>query len=555
MAHPIRPDEYASINNFYSSTVYEKGSEIIRIYATVLGTAGFRAGMDLYFARHDGSAVTCDDFYNAMRDANANHPAVDDLPALHRWYAQAGTPRVTVSTSYDAAARTFTLTATQSTPATPGQPASEKQPVLIPLNVGLLGPDGKDLPLTLSAGSRGVVEGTTAVLRLVDASAVFVFTDVPSQPIPSILRGFSAPVVLDVTGQTDEDLVFLLAHDVDAFNRFEAGQRYGKNVLIRLYERASSALSGAAVLASADYDAIEAAVAGAVGPDAVPAAFVAAFKNILDDASLDGAFVARATTLPTDAELVEVIPGGSVDPVLLAAVRAVAVKALARSLADSGVLSRVLARVSAHPDFAPGAPFSPAFDAVARRALRNRVAALSVIGASPADRDAALAAAAARALAASNMTDAIAALACVVDAPPSNAARTEALSRFAEKWAAEPLVLLKWMSLQAMGADATPVVQAVAKDSRFQITNPNSCYSCVPLAARGSPFASKHCLFTPPPPPLFFSRSLSQALWCVRDECTRLPRGRRLWVRLPSRHGPRDRRAQRAGRCTHRVWL
>jgi aminopeptidase N len=477
MAHPIRPDEYASINNFYSSTVYEKGSEIIRIYATVLGTAGFRAGMDLYFQRHDGAAVTCDDFYASMRDANAAHPAVGDLPALHVWYAQAGTPRVAVTTAYDAAAQTFTVTATQATPGTPGQPAEAKRPVLIPLSVGLLGADGKDLPLSLAPGTRGVVEGTTAVLRLAEATGSFVFTRVAARPTPSILRGFSAPVVLDVEGQTDDDLAFLLAHDADAFNRFEAGQRYAKGVLVRAYVRAHAALAGAAVLARADFDAVEGAVAAALGADAVPSALVAAFENILDDAALDGAFAARATAVPSDAELVEAIPGGAVDPVLLAAVRAVAVKALARALAASGVLARASARVSAHADFAPGAPFSPAFDAVARRALRNRLSALAVLGAPAADRDAALAAAAARARAATNMTDEIAALACLVDAPPTHAARADALAAFARKWADEPLVLLKWMSLQAMGADATPVVQAVSKDPRFLITNPNSCYS------------------------------------------------------------------------------
>lgn len=219
MSHPIRPDAYESVNNFYSSTVYEKGSEIIRLYATLLGRGGFRKGMDLYFKRHDGQAVTCDDFYQAMADANSDHPAHGDLPALHRWYSQAGTPRVTVSTAYDAAAQTFTLRASQVTPGTAGQPAESKVrararglpqsppplrhrppapplqvPVLIPIAVGLLGPDGADLPLSLAPGSKGALEegGRTAVLRLTDAHAEFVFTGVPVEPVPSVLRNFSA---------------------------------------------------------------------------------------------------------------------------------------------------------------------------------------------------------------------------------------------------------------------------------------------------------------------------------------------------------------------------
>ena len=489
MAHAIRPDEYASINNFYSATVYEKGSEIVRLYATLLGAAGFRAGMDLYFKRHDGQAVTCDDFYAAMRDANAAHAAAGDLPALHKWYGQAGTPRVTVATAYDAAARTLTLRATQATPATPGAPAAGKVPVLIPLAVGLLGPDGADLPLTLAAGARGAVEGTTAVLRLVDAEASFVFTDVPAAPVVSVLRGFSAPVALTVEGQTDADLVFLLAHDSDSFNRFEAGQRYGKAVLLDLYARAAAALAGSPALAGADFGALEAAVAAALadahGAGALlPPALVAAFAALLGDAALDGALVARATALPSDAELVEAVPGGGVDPVLLCAVRGAAGKALARALAAPAAAA--LARVAAHADFAPGAAYSPDFAAVARRALRNRCLALLAAAAGEAD-EAALAGAAARAAAATNMTDAVAALACLVDAPAANATRAAALAAFADKWAGEPLVLLKWLSLQAMGADGTAVVKALMADARFSLTNPNSVYSLLGVYAGNAP--------------------------------------------------------------------
>ncbi len=153
--------------------------------------------------------MTCDDFYNAMADANASHPAHGDLPALHRWYSQAGTPRVSVATTYDAAARTFTLRTRQSTPGTAGQAAESKVPVLIPIAVGLLGPDGLDLPLTLTPASKGTVSGTTAMLRLTDAEGVFVFTNVAVEPVPSVLRNFSAPVVLTVEGQTLAQLALM----------------------------------------------------------------------------------------------------------------------------------------------------------------------------------------------------------------------------------------------------------------------------------------------------------------------------------------------------------
>lgn len=465
MAHPIRPDAYQAINNFYSATVYEKGAEVVRMYATLLGREGFRAGMDLYFKRHDGAAVTCDDFYAAMADANAGAPAAGDLPALKRWYGQAGTPAVTVGATYDGAARTLTLTAAQATPATPGQPAAEKAPVLVPIAVGLVGADGRDLPLALAPGTPGAVEGTTAVLRLTGARQAFTFTGVPPGAVPSILRGFSAPVVLTVEGQSEADLLFLLAHDADPFNRFEAGQRLGRAALLRMYGDAAAG-SGAPFTVAA------AAAAVAASPP-FPPALVAAFAAVVGDAALDGAFVARAVSLPTEGELLEAAPGA--DPVLLAAVRAAAVGAIAAGAAPA--LRAAVARAEAHPTFS--APFSPDFEAAAVRALRNK--ALAYLTAPPAlggaPDEGALAAAAARAGAASNMTDEVAALGCLMDAPPEHPARAAALAAFAAKWAGEPLVLLKWLSLQAGGRGATGVVRALAAGAHFNAGNPNSCYS------------------------------------------------------------------------------
>src|SRR6059058_5874115 len=213
MAHPVRPDSFVEINNFYTVTVYEKGAEVVRMYQTLLGREGFRKGMDLYFERHDGQAVTCDDFRLAMADANGR-----DLTQFERWYSQAGTPVVQAEGRYDEAARTYTLRLRQSCPPTPGQP--EKLPFHIPVAVGLLGADGRDLPLTID----GKQAGNTAVLELTEADQAFVFTDVPEPPTPSILRDFSAPVVLKY-GYNDAELLHLFSHDSDPVNRWEAGQR------------------------------------------------------------------------------------------------------------------------------------------------------------------------------------------------------------------------------------------------------------------------------------------------------------------------------------------
>lgn len=196
-----------------SDMSFVQGCEVIRMYETILGRDGFRKGMDLYFKRHDGCAVTCDDFLAAMSDANDA-----DLSALSRWYGQAGTPQLTVSTKYDASAQTYTITTQQSTPPTNGQP--DKVPVLIPIGLGLLGPDGAELPFTVHEGKfarHG--DDKSAVLLADEASNTFVLSGVTAQPVPSLLRNFSAPVTMTIDGQTDEDLTFLMAHDTDAFNK------------------------------------------------------------------------------------------------------------------------------------------------------------------------------------------------------------------------------------------------------------------------------------------------------------------------------------------------
>ena len=231
MAHPVRPDEYVEINNFYTTTVYEKGAEVIRMQHTLLGPERFRRGMDLYFERHDGQAVTCDDFVQAMADASAESGG-PDLAQFRRWYAQAGTPVVTARGRHDPVLGTYTLEVEQHTPPTPGQPV--KTPFHIPLAVGLVGPDGRDLPLTLD-GERSP-GATTRVLDLTRSAQSFHFVDVPARPVPSLLRGFSAPVRL-VSDHSPDELAFLAAHDSDPVNRWDAAQRSFADAMLRVAAR------------------------------------------------------------------------------------------------------------------------------------------------------------------------------------------------------------------------------------------------------------------------------------------------------------------------------
>ncbi len=226
MAHPVRPPSYVEINNFYTMTVYNKGAEVVRMLHGLLGAPGFRKGTDVYFSRHDGQAVTTDDFVAALEDANAA-----DLSQFRRWYSQAGTPVLHIQRAYSAAERTYTLRVRQSCPATPGQ--EHKQPFHIPLAVGLLDAEGQDLPLRL-VGETASVPGTR-VLPVRNEDETFVFIDVPHAPVPSLLRGFSAPVKIEID-LTDAERCFLMGHDSDAFNRWEAGQQLAIKILLRLIE-------------------------------------------------------------------------------------------------------------------------------------------------------------------------------------------------------------------------------------------------------------------------------------------------------------------------------
>lgn len=299
MAHPVRPDSYIEINNFYTVTIYEKGAEVVRMQHNLVGREGFAKGMKLYFERHDGHAVTCDDFAQAMADANPGSELAQRLDQFKRWYSQAGTPQLHAEGSYDAAARTYTLTLSQSCAPTPGQ--AEKLPFVIPVQMGLLGQDGRALTLRLQ-GEDQAAAGDSRLLVLSEPSHSFVFTDVDQEPVPSLLRGFSAPVVLQHS-DSDAALLTLLAHDSDAFNRWEAGQRLGLRIALQ-------AIGDTSITADAS---------GQITAALLPASFVEAMRGVLRHPQLDAAFKELMLALPGESYIAEQL--AVVDPQRVHAVR------------------------------------------------------------------------------------------------------------------------------------------------------------------------------------------------------------------------------------------
>ncbi len=441
MAHPVRPDSFVEINNFYTVTVYEKGAEVVRMYQTLLGREGFRKGMDLYFERHDGQAVTCDDFRMAMADANGR-----DLTQFERWYSQAGTPVVQAETRWDEQAQTYTLRLIQSCPPTPGQP--EKLPFHIPVAVGLLGQDGRDLPLTVD----GKDHGTTAVLELTEADQTFVFTGVTEQPTPSILRDFSAPVILK-HGYSDAELVHLFSHDSDPVNRWEAGQRLAMSRLLKLTGQVAGAGN---VVDRLDLDDV----------------FVDAMRKILTDDTLDPAFREQALLLPTESMIADQLD--VVDPLAIH---------LARQFVRADIGARLRTELLAQYDAnqTPG-EYSPDAESIGKRALKNL--ALAYLCAAP--DDASLALAQKQFDGATNMTDRVAALSALVHARAP--AATDALQRFYDEFQGEALVVDKWFAMQA-AAPTTDVdrVRELMTHKAFTLRNPNRARSLVSTFCAGNP--------------------------------------------------------------------
>jgi aminopeptidase N len=447
MAHPVRPDSYVEINNFYTVTIYEKGSEVVRMYQTLFGREGFRKGMDLYFQRHDGQAVTCDDFRAAMVDANGR-----DLSQFERWYSQAGTPRVTVQTRYDEAGRTYDITLAQSCPATPGQ--ENKLPFHIPVAVGLLDSRGQDM--ILNADDPSCVlrtdSDTTRILELTQPQQTFRFNHVAEKPVPSLLRNFSAPVILEVD-YTDDELSFLMANDSDAFNRWEAGQRLAMRRMLALIEIVQKG-------GSLDSTSIDESI------------LCETFRATLTNTALDPAFRELALTLPSETMIAEQMD--VVDPQAIHAVRQFMRHTLAQALGNDWLTAY-------DANQTPG-PYKPDAASAGKRGLKN----LALAYLTELDDAAAHGLAQAQYDGATNMTDQIAALSALVNSQAPG--REAALDRFFNEFSQEALVIDKWFSLQAM-ARTTDVdaIRALMHHPAFTLKNPNRARSLIFSFCNGNP--------------------------------------------------------------------
>ena len=444
MAHPVRPDSYQQINNFYTATVYEKGAEVVRMMQTLVGREGFEHGMTLYFERHDGQAVTCDDFAQAIADANPASELALQLEQFKRWYAQAGTPRLHAAGVYDAAARAYTLTVEQS--------GAGDEPFVVPLAIGLLARDGRALPLQLvGEAAAGPLE---RVLVLNAARSSHTFIDIDGEPVPSLLRGFSSPVILsDALG--DADLLVLLRHDTDAFNRWEAAQR----------------LALSRLLAAAQSDA----------PLVLDAGFVEAMRDILRHPALDAAFKELVLTLPSESYVADMLD--VVDPQRIHTAREAMRSQLATELRADWAWA-----FEAH-QVAGG--YSPDPVSSGRRALANLALSMLCLDA-VAQGDAIWPGRAyQRFKDAANMTDRIGALAALVNSHAELAA--PALERFHALFKDEPLVIDKWFAMQATAPESAGRVfaraQQLLQHPDFSIRNPNRARSLIAALCMMNPAA------------------------------------------------------------------
>ncbi|MFZ2989131.1 aminopeptidase N [Ideonella sp.] len=434
MAHPVRPDVYQAIDNFYTATVYEKGAEVVRMMHTLVGRDGFAAGMAMYFSRHDGQAVTCDDFAQAMADANPGSALALNLDLFKRWYAQAGTPRLTARGSFDAENRRYRLHLQQHCAPSASQP--HKLPNLLPVALGLIGRDGQALALQLDGEAEAT--GTERVLVVTEAEQRFDFVNIDRDCVPSLLRGFSAPVVLD-DGLSDADLLVLLAHDGDAFNRWEAAQRLAVNHV-------------RAALAQTE-------------PQPLSAAYVEALRSLLRDGQLDPAFKELALSLPSEIYLADLLT--QVDPQRLHALRESMLSQLASALQADWEWAFEAHQVKA--GYVPDAVQS------GQRALANLALTMRV-RAAVAQGDAIWPGRAyQRFKDASNMTDRLGAIEALVNNHCELA--TPALERFHALFRHEALVLDKWFMLQARAAEKDGRVftriKQLMQHPDFNLGNPN----------------------------------------------------------------------------------
>ena len=444
LAHPARPGKYIEINNFYTATVYEKGAEIVRMIQTITGRDGFRRGMDLYFERHDGDAATVEQFVTCFEDANGI-----DLSQFMTWYAQAGTPELVCSLSYDPRKKVAELSVNQVLPATPGEP--KKKPLHIPIKLGLLGGNGQDIALTFESGET--VKDST--LHVTKRAQVFRFANVPSRPVPSLLREFSAPVNLTID-LADQDLEFLMANDSDLYNRWNATQVYATRAMV------------AAVRAIRD------------GQRPVKAvAFAKALGATIGNEGLEPAYRAQMLTLPSESDVARDI-GRDVDPEAIHKAR----DGLARHVGQllGTTLEDLYARFATKGSGSKTA-YSPGAEAAGRRALRN--AALSLLTARGGKDD--LARVAQHYWQATNNTDETMAMALLSDFKTPE--RTKIFEHFYERWKGDHLVIDKWFSFQAISAlpSTLKTVEKLRHHPLFSIQNPNKARALIGAFATGNP--------------------------------------------------------------------
>ena len=427
MSHQVQPDAYMEINNFYTLTVYEKGSEIVRMYHTLLGAKTFRKGSDLYFDRHDGEAVTIEEFVAAMEDASGR-----DLTQFRRWYKQSGTPVLKVRSEYDATAKTYKLNFDQSCPPTPGQ--SEKLPFVIPLKLGLVSDDGVDIQLN-SAGE------TEIIIEITEPHHHLVFENIDAEPVPSLLRGLSAPVKLDYPYST-EQLAHLMANDSDGFNRWDASQTLSLTVLNQLM-----------------HDSLH------DRPMVLDGELVEAYKALLSDESLDSAMVALMLQLPTEALLHE-----EADTIHIAAIhdaRSFLRTALAGCLAVE--LEAIYERHNTQQAYAPNV------EQMGNRSLKNAALGYLMLV------DSGVELAWAQFQNADNMTDQSAALSALVNCPAAADYAAKALALFLEEFKDEALAMNVWLQIQAANSqpNALSRVKVLLEHSAFSMTNPNKIRSLI----------------------------------------------------------------------------
>jgi aminopeptidase N len=441
MAHPVRPASFIEISNFYTVTIYEKGAEVVGMIKTIVGNDGFRSGTDLYFKRHDGQAVTTDDFVKAMEDANNV-----DLSQFKRWYSQAGTPVLDVTTHYDAANHTYTMAIEQTCPATPDQ--VNKEAFHIPLTVGLLDEEGQSLPIQLQ-GETEASERVTRVISLDEPKQTISFINVASKPVPSLLRGFSAPVKLQIT-RSNEELAFLMANDKDSFNRWDAGQTLLINVLMVLVVDVKNG-----------------------NQLSLPRMLLEQMSTVLADADNNPALVAKMLTLPSENYLAAQKQPADVDAIHTA--RNFLKRTLATKLKDQ--FSAIYQGLNDNDAY----QFNAAD--MAKRSLKNRCLSYLMATEDPMQTQRCLK----QMKQSDNMTDTIAGLELLVEHPGPE--REHALRAFYEQWQHDRQVVDKWITVQALAttSDTLIRVKGLMKHPAFSITNPNNVRALIGQFCRNNP--------------------------------------------------------------------